>query len=144
MYILDTSAFRFISYKLLNRLCLEGYEFFASSYCFWEILTHIDESDKYERFRNNLMKFQYVKVLDDAYDDLNKRVLKSSLKTQVKISDQELIIAALAGLQNSNSLEAFYGALILDSEGGNRQIDGVAQRAREYLEESENKIYYIL
>ncbi len=138
-YLFDTSAFRSISYEILKKLCSINLHLYASSYCFWEIITHIDEEDKFRYIKSNLMKFQYIKVLDDAYGTLKKQVLINDKELQEQITDKEIILSALVGIQESSSLKEFYDGYVLDSKGSYHLVNDISERARNLLKKAELK-----
>ena len=50
-FLLDTSAFRALSKNILNQLKNRDHKIFASPYSFWELLSHLDEKDKFEYYK---------------------------------------------------------------------------------------------
>ena len=130
-YLLDTSAFRTLPSSVLQK-----HIFYASPYCFWELLTHLDEG-KFDRQKGQLMKFKYAHLLNDLRAEIEAPLLINDHMLQSRVSDAELIAAALAALRDSNSLKMFYLSYIEDSKGNLRQVSDCAVSARRALEEAE-------
>lgn len=82
-YLLDTSAFRSLSHQELRALSRQGETFYASPYCFWEILSHLDEG--FDRYKSELMKFRYVYVLDDPRAEVELPLLIKNRELQERI-----------------------------------------------------------
>lgn len=53
-YILDTSAFRAISAATLAAASQEAC-LLVSPFCFWELLTHLEDEGQFDRVKGNLM-----------------------------------------------------------------------------------------
>ena len=138
LYLLDTSAFRAISNKVLEALCDQGLCLYTSPYVFWELLSHLDEGN-FDRCKGLLMKFKYVEVLDDPQAEIETRLIPENLRLQERVPDPDLILATLGALQASDSLSSFYSSYIRDSRDRLRQISGCAAEVRKELEEKENK-----
>lgn len=132
-YLLDTSALRGLGAAILQK-----HTFYTSPYCFWELLTHLDEGEFAYR-KNQLMKVRFTRVLDDPRADIEAPLLIHDTQLQERVSDEELITYTLAALQDSESLERLYLALIKDSKGNLRDVADVAARARKELEEREQR-----
>lgn len=134
--MLDTSAIRSISSKLLQAMARQK-PIYVSPYCFWEILCHLDENEKFSRFKDLLMKFKYVEVLDNPYTLFKTSFLPEDLDLQARVTEDDVIYATLAALQASDSLNTFYSAYIEDSQGNIRQITNCADRSRKILDKYE-------
>ena len=139
VYLLDTSAFRAISNQVLENLRLQNLGLYASPYVFWEVVCHLDENEGFDRNKGRLMKFKYVEVLDDPRAEIETQLLPGDSELREHVTDGNLINAALAALQASNSLNAFYSAYIQDSRGRLRQISDCAINAQKALSEEEGK-----
>ncbi len=137
-YLLDTSAFRSLSVRLLQNPSLNG-SFYTSPFCFWEIVTHIDEPEDFNYYKAQLMKFKYVKILDDPQADIESRLLVDDAKLKERVSDDNIIEGTLAALHASSSLAGFYSTYVEDSKGGVRQVADCAKRAREALDVDEQR-----
>lgn len=133
LYLLDTSALRALPGKLLE----EG-AFYASPYCVWELLTHLDEKD-FARCKGRLLKARFTHVLDDPRAAVETPLLPHDTKLQKRVSDGELIGHILAALNDSHSLERFYRSPIRDSNGELRQVAYSAANARNVLAEAERR-----
>lgn len=133
LYLLDTSALRALPGKLLE----EG-TFYASPYCVWELLTHLDEKD-FARCKGRLLKARFTHVLDDPRAAVETPLLPHDTKLRKRVSDEELIGHILAALNDSDSLEEFYRSIIRDSNGEFRQVADCAATARKVLSEAEQR-----
>jgi hypothetical protein len=133
LYLLDTSAFRALPGTILQ----EG-TFFTSPYCVWELLTHLDEKD-FARSKGQLMKARFTHVLNDPRAAVETSLLLHDTKLQERVPDEELIRYALAALNDSDSLDRFYRSVIGDSNGEFRQVSDCVARAKEVLEEEEQR-----
>jgi hypothetical protein len=110
----------------------------VSPFCFWELMSHLDEPDMFLRVKGNLMKFRHVKVLDDPEaESLAEVGVASALKGRV--SDEDVICASLAALQASDSLDSFYSKQIRDSFGNVRSLSGCVARAKDVLRTEEER-----
>jgi hypothetical protein len=132
-YLLDTSAFRALPSRILQE-----HTFYASPYCFWELLTHLDERS-FDRHKGQLMKFKYAHILNDPRAEIEVPLLIDDNQLQDRVSDEELIAAALAALQDSNSLDMFYSSYVEDSKGNLHQVSECAANVRKALGEAEQK-----
>lgn len=64
IYLLDTSAVRFISGERLAEKASDV-ALMASPFCFWEIASHLQDEGDFARIKANLMKFRHLKVLNE-------------------------------------------------------------------------------
>ena len=135
-YLLDTSALIDMSKRELESLRTKGVELFGSPYSCWEMLCHLDEPDKFRLRKSNLLKFEYVNMLDNPQAAATNAILH---RVEPNITDRELALACLGALQNSESLGAFYSSLIRDSKDHYRKIADVCDRARRTLDELESQ-----
>src|SRR4029450_7205626 len=101
----------------------------VSPYCFWEILSHLHEQDKFTYIKNILMNFQYVSVLNDPQAAAVAVLCLPPSQLHVRVPDNEIIYASLAALRDSNSLTEFYSKQIADRHGNVRPLSGYASRA---------------
>ena len=138
-FLLDTSAFRALSKKILSQLKAQNYNIFASPYSFWELLCHLDSNDKFEYYKNNLLKFDYVQILDDPLAEFESPLLLNDNKLVERIADHELINGLLNALENSSKLNEFYSLYMKDSKGRFHLISDCATRVREFLDKEEIK-----
>jgi hypothetical protein len=83
-YLLDTSALR----ALLGKI-LEEHTFYTSPYCFWELLTHLDEG-QVTRTKGQLMKLRFTHILDDPRAAIETPLLVHDAQLQDRVSDEEL------------------------------------------------------
>jgi len=127
MFLLDTSAMRALSHTDLQSLVRKGISLCGSPYACWELLCHLDEEGIFSKQKAELLKFQYLNILDDP-----QIIIESSLSVvhENRVSDVDLIMACLAALQKSNSLDEFYSSYIRDPKGGYREISDLSERAR--------------
>lgn len=130
---MDTSAFRALPSSVLQK-----HTFYTSPYCFWELLTHLDEG-QFNRHKGQLMKFEYVYLLNDPRAEIEVPLLLNNSQLQDRVSDAELIPAALAALRDSDSLDRFYLSYFKDSKGNLHQLSDCAANARQRLGELEQK-----
>lgn len=137
--LLDTSAFRALSKNILSQLQDDNHNIFVSPYSFWELLCHLDAKDKFEYYKTNLLKLDYVQILDDPLAEFESTTLINDNKLAERISDHELINGLLNALENSSTLKEFYSFYMKDSKGEFHLISDCAKRAREFLDKEEIK-----
>jgi len=129
-----------MSNELLRKLQGDRNPLHASPYSFWEIVSHLDETQRFDYFKTLLMKFNYLQILDDPHAEMDKELLIEDRAVQRRVPDGELIRPILGVLQGSDSLQSFYSAYtVRDSRGDSRQIRECAIRTRETLEEREGE-----
>jgi hypothetical protein len=129
-YILDTSAFRAISGATLAAASQKTH-LLVSPFCFWELLTHLEDEGQFDRVKGNLMKFRYVSVLDDPWASVEREVVLQGDKVLESPEDYDIIYATLAALRDSASVPQFYAKHIRDSRNQIREIGGCVSRVRE-------------
>jgi hypothetical protein len=105
---------------------------------FWELLCHLDEGN-FDRNKGILMKFIYVKVLNDPKAEIETRLIPRDVKLKEHVPDTDIILATLGALQASDSLSTFYSSYIRDSRDRTRQISGCAAEVRQQLKEREDR-----
>lgn len=137
LYLFDTSAFQASSIKTLDAALLQNQHLYASPYCFWELLSHLDEQDSFDAYKSRLMKFKYFQILDDPHAEIETVLLNEDRELQDRVPDHDLIEASLAAIRASSSLNAFYSSYIQDSKGRLHQISDCAANTRKALEEAE-------
>ena len=137
-YLLDTSAFRGIGAAKLaaSRTAVQLY---ASPFCFWELLTHLEDEGQFERIKGNLMKFRHVQILDDPWVSVERGLVLESDAVHQRPEDSELAYATLAALSDSASVSEFYAKQFRDSQGQAREIAGSVGRIRDILKEDEDR-----
>ena len=142
-FLLDTSAF-----KALRTCQLEAasrsVSVYASPFCFWELLTHLEDDEQFRRVKGNLMKFRHVAVLDDPHAEVYRLVFPSSDKVHTRVRDGDLVYAALAALDDSRSTQEFYERFIQDESGQIRSIAGCGSAVRGVLQTEENRFQTLL
>jgi hypothetical protein len=136
-FLLDTSAFKALSASRLEAAS-QSASLCVSPFCFWELLEHLEDNNKFHRVKGNLMKFRHVVVLDDPHAEVCRLVLPLSDNVHSRVRDGDLVNAALAALADSNSTEEFYQRYIRDESGQVRQIAGCVSAVRETLQVREN------
>jgi len=136
-YFLDTSAFRALAADTLARLAEER-PLLVSPFCFWEIVSHLDEPDQFQRVRGNLMKFRHVRVLDDP-EATSLLELGETSQLAGRVTDDDVIYACLAALKASDSLASFYSKYIRDSQGNVRPLSECVVRAKHVLQVEEER-----
>ena len=137
-FLLDTSAFRAVPADRLETASRSA-RLYVSPFCFWELLTHLEDDGQFGRVKGNLMKFRHVSVLDDPQAEVDRQVLGSSEKVHARVLDGDLVYAILAALRDSESTQEFYDRSIRDERGQVRQIAGCVSRVREVLQIEENR-----
>jgi len=137
-YLLDTSALRSMSARTLAALGRDS-RLVVSPFCFWEVMTHLDEERNFDRFKIELMKFKSVCVLDDLCAAVEAPLLKQNYALQNRVPDNDLIAAALAALRESTSLDDFYSKYIEDARGRVHSIVDCAALGRKALLEEEQR-----
>lgn len=137
-YLLDTSAFRALPEA---RLAAAGRDarLSASPYCFWELLTHLEDGDQFSLFKVTLLKFQHVQILDDPYASVERGVVRQSDSAHEGLKDPELIYPVLAALRDSESVSEFYRKQIRDCQSQVREIAGCVSRIRATLGREEQR-----
>jgi hypothetical protein len=137
-YILDTSAFRAISAATLAAASQEA-RLLVSPFCFWELLTHLEDEGQFDRVKGNLMKFRHVSVLDDPWASVERDVVLPGDEVLKRPDDCELVYAILAALRDSASVPQFYAKHIRDSRHQAREIGGCVARAGDVLKAEEQQ-----
>jgi len=136
--LLDTSAFRSLGYKRIEQLRHEGHRLHASPYTFWELLCHVSEKD-FERAKGQLIgKSKLVDFLDDPRAEIERAVLPAGAPIYQRVPDMDKIYAALAALENAESLADFYRSYIVDDRGQYFAIKGCSEQAQEALQHEED------
>lgn len=136
-YLLDTSAFRAIATDTLVRLAKER-PLLVSPFCFWEIVSHLDDAEQFRRVKGNLMKFRHVDVLDDP-ETVSLAEIGATSLLEGRVPDEDVIYASLAALKESDSLSGFYSKHIRDSQGNVRTLSECVDRARDVLRGQEER-----
>src|ERR1035441_3364948 len=142
-FLLDTSALIALPTSRLEEAS-QSASLYVSPFCFWELLTHLEDDEKFRRVKGTLMKLRHVEVLDDPHAEVYRSVLPSSDNVNTGERDGDLICAALAALDDSESMEEFYKRDIRDESGQTRQIAGCVFAVRELLRIEENKFQAFL
>lgn len=137
-YILDTSAFRAISGSTLATAS-QNTRLFVSPFCFWELLTHLEDEGQFDRVKGNLMKFRHVSVLDDPWASVERGTVLPGDEVRERPEDDEIIYATLAALRDSASVSQFYEKHICDGRKRIRQIGGCVDRVRDILKVEERQ-----
>jgi hypothetical protein len=130
-YLLDTSIFRGLSEAVFSSIPRTT-TLVASPYCFWELLRHLDEHEKFSGFKRRMMRFKNVWVLDRAWREFD-------ITPEDPIGEHDLIDAALAALDASESLDEFYASAIRDSSGVLREIADCCRRLRDIFTHDEQR-----
>lgn len=137
-YILDTSAFRAISGATLADVSQDT-RLLVSPFCFWELLTHLEDVGQFDRVKGNLMKFRHVSVLDDPWASIEREVVIPGDEVLKSPEDYDIIYAILAALRDSASVPQFYEKHIRDSRNQIREIGGCVSRVRDILKTEERQ-----
>ena len=136
--LLDTSSFRSIPAAQLAAAG-SSVHLSASPFCFWELLTHLEDEGQFERIKGNLMKFRHVRVLDDPWASIERGLVREGDAVHQRPEDGDLAYATLAALRDSRSVAEFYGKHIRDSRGQVREIAGSIARVRDILKAEEER-----
>jgi hypothetical protein len=137
-YILDTSAFRAISAATLAAASQKAH-LLVSPFCFWELLTHLEDEGQFDHVKSNLMKFRHVSVLDDPWASVERDVVLPGDEVIERPEDCEIVYAILAALRDSASVPQFYAKHIRDSRHQTREISGCVARAGDVLKAEEQR-----
>jgi hypothetical protein len=137
-YLLDTSAFRALSAAQLKAASQEA-SLLVSPFCFWELLTHLEESSQFSRVKGNLMKFRHVQVLDDPRAWVERGVVLPNDEVHERLRDDELVYATLAALRDSDSVADFYQKYIRDGRNQVREISDCVSRVSAVLTAEEQR-----
>lgn len=137
-YLLDTSAFRALSVARLRAAAQVG-RLVVSPFCFWELLTHLEDGGEFARVKGNLMKVRHVEVLDDPRAAIEREIVRPGDSVHERAQDSDVIYATLAALRASGSLPDLYEKQIRDGNGHVRRIEECVSRAREILKREEQR-----
>lgn len=137
IYLLDTSAVRFISGERLAEKASDV-ALMASPFCFWEIASHLQDEGDFARIKANLMKFRHLKVLNEPTASAEHDLALAQIDVDDSLEARDVIYAALAALRASNSIEEFFKCRIRDGKGVVRQLDGCVARIQEMLAHGES------
>ncbi len=143
-YLIDTSALRALSTKAIQNIFDQYTHLFVSPYCFWELLCHLDEEKKFDYYKTQLLKFKYVKVLDDPDAVFYTSFLPNDPTLQERVSDDDLIYPMVSVLHSSDSLKTFYSQSVRAFNGKRRQIADCATRTREVLAQGDTRYIYFI
>lgn len=138
-YLLDTSAYRAISSKQLEKLHAYNVKLVTSPYCFWELLTHLDEIDQFRRFKGRFMNFRFFEVLDDPLTQIELSLGVNDLLIRNYVPDSDIIYGTLAAMRDAPDLDQFYASYVKDGKGELRQLRESAERIRQVLDQEEQK-----
>jgi hypothetical protein len=111
----------------------------VSPFCFWELLTHLEEPDKFTYYKSHLMKLRYAEVLDDPDTSVERLVVRSTDDVHQRATDKDIIYAALDALQDCPSIAEFYGQPLEDQRGQRRLIVQCGERGRRVLADEEQR-----
>ncbi len=139
-YLLDTSAFQAVPGNRLREASLHS-RLLVSPFCFWELLTHLDDEGRFELSKGNLMKLKYVSVLNDPKTSIERDVGPASSDIHQRPADTEFIYATLAALKDSTSVSNFYSKHIR-VHSDIRQIAGCVGRICDSLEAEERRFQH--
>jgi len=137
-FLFDTSAVRSISFENLERLIDNDYVLLVSPYSFWELLCHLEEKQKFDRFKSELAKFKYFSILDDPFGITAKYTKLHKSVMQDRIEDHELIQGTISVLEKSSSIDEFYSSKFIDSKNNRREIRNCVKRGRTILADASN------
>ena len=137
-YFLDTSALRALSFARL-RAASRVAGLLVSPFCFWELLTHLEDEGQFDRIKSHLMKFRHVQVLDDPRAVIERALVRPGDTVHERVEDSDVIYATLAALRASGSVRDMYVKQIRDGKGQVRQIERCVERAREVLAQEERR-----
>jgi hypothetical protein len=138
-YLLDTSAFISLPTSVLDALQGQGHVLYVSPYAFWERLCHLNQAE-FERNKGRLVsKRKFLTFLDDPRAQIETPLLTLDRVFEPRPPDYELIDAALAALEASDSLASFYAADIRDSNNRVHRIAGSVERVQAELAQRENR-----
>jgi len=140
--LLDTSAFKALSRDQLASAQLKGWHLLTSPYCFWELLSHLDEQQPFAKAKGNLMKYRGVEIVDKPLDRL---VARSKTSAEPRIWSSDLAYAALAAIDAAESFDDMKRSVIKDDAGNHRgPLGDCAARARAALAEAEVKFQEVM
>jgi hypothetical protein len=137
-YLLDTSAFRALSAAQLEAASQES-SLLVSPFCFWELLTHLEDSGQFARVKGNLMKFRHIRVLDDPRAWVERSVVLPGDAVHENVPDDELVYATLAALRDSDSVADFYQKYIRDGRNQVREISDCVSKVSALLTSEEQR-----
>lgn len=137
-YIFDTSAFRAIPEDSLEAAS-HNVHLVVSPFCFWELLTHLEDNGQFDRVKGNLMKLRHMSVLDDPWASVESDIVLPDDDVLKRPDDSGLIYAILAALHESHSVSQFYGKRARDGRDQLREIDGCVARAAQILKAEEQR-----
>ncbi len=141
--LLDTSVFKALAAGQLEMASLSA-NLYVSPFCFWELLTHLEDTEQFARVKGNMLKFRHVTVLDDPRAEVERLVVQPSDSVHARVMDPDLIYAALAALCDSRSVDKFYSRFIRVGSGQIHQVEGCVSRARLCLQAEEDRFRALL
>jgi hypothetical protein len=135
-YLLDTSALRGLSNSDLQLLVDRGVNLYVSPYSVCELSSHLEDSEKFDRLKGQVMKCRYTKVLDDPQATFWNVF---SYTNRQRLLANDIVKASFAALHAANSLKEFYSSYIRDREGNVYTLSQHALRAKEILSHYEKE-----
>jgi hypothetical protein len=129
-YLLDTSALRELSNSELQLLVDQGVNLYASPYSVLELISHLEDSEGFDRLKGRVMKCRYTEILDDPQATFWNAL---SFTDRQRLLANDIVKASFDVLHAANSLEKFYSSYIRDREGNVRKFSQYALRAKEIL-----------
>lgn len=134
-YLLDTSALRALPTRTLRRFDPPAE---TSSYCFYELVCHLD-TDDFARRKGIVLKCRETRILDDPCAEFDRHFGVDPRPTQEQVPAGSIIGCILDRLALSRSLSEFYAQNVLDGEGNARLLRDSVKRVNEILHQEELK-----
>ena len=138
-FLLDTSSYRALSATTMKKLRSLNIRLVTSPYCFWELLTHLDEKEQFDRFKGRFMNFKFLEILDDPLAQIELSLGVKDNARLKRVPDTDIVYGALAALREARDLEQFYASYVKDSNGELRLLRESAERTRKILENEERR-----
>jgi hypothetical protein len=103
-YLLDTSALRGLSNSDLQLLVDQGVNLYASPYSVLELISHLEDSEGFDRLKGRVMKCRYTEILDDPQATFWNAL---SFTDRQRLLANDIVKASFDVLHAANSLEEF-------------------------------------
>lgn len=131
--LFETSGFLAVPRQQVAALRTRGHSLYLSPLAIWEVLTHLDERGRWDRFKGLLLKARPFNFLDDPIATLHQAV--GPAPPPDRTPDFVLLRAVLDRLATAESLNEFYATPLALPNGTHRHVAGCSERARNVLDE---------
>lgn len=137
-YFLDTSVVR-SKKSLLIAEKSKTTQLVASPFAFWEIASHLGDKKEnqaqFQKFKSILMKFKHIRILE--LPKIKKIMMQQIYGEMTNIEEPDLIYAALAALEESDSVNDFYRCTLKSQQGSFHAVSGCIKRIKDLRDKEE-------